>query len=51
MFHQEQPLVVTENRHLWWAIPKKVAYDYIPKRLHPEMKALEKAGAAVNPLW
>ena len=51
VFHQEQPLVVTENRHLWWAIPKKVAYDYIPKRLHPEMKALEKAGAAVNPLW
>ena len=51
VFHQEQPLVVTKNRHLWWAIPKKVAYDYIPKRLHPEMKALEKAGAAVNPLW
>lgn len=51
VFHQEQPLVVTENRHLWWAIPKKVAYDYIPKRLHPEMKALEKAGSAVNPLW
>lgn len=51
VFHQEQPLVVTENRHLWWAIPKKVAYDYIPKRLHPEMRALEKAGAAVNPLW
>ncbi|BDF66192.1 D-aspartate ligase [Oscillospiraceae bacterium] len=51
VFHQEQPLVVTENRHLWWAIPKKVAYDYIPQGLHPEMKALEKAGAAVNPLW
>ena len=51
VFHQEQPLVVTENRHLWWAIPKKVAYNYIPKRLHPEMRALEKSGSAVNPLW
>ena len=51
VFHQEQTLVVTENRHLWWSITNKVANDYIPKRLHPEMKALEKAGAAVNPLW
>ena len=49
--HRPQGLVVTRNRHLWWAIPKKVAYDYIPKRFHPEMKALERAGAAVNPLW
>ena len=51
VFHRPQELVLTENRHLWWAIPKKVAYDYIPKRFHPEMKALEKANAAVNPLW
>ena len=43
--------VLTQNRHLWMAIPRKVAYDYIPKRFHPEMKALEKAGAYVNPLW
>ncbi len=49
--HKEQPLVATENRHLWWAIPEKVAYDYIPRRFHPEMKALKQAGAAVNPLW
>ena len=47
---QPQP-VLAQNRHLWMAIPKKVAYDYIPKRFHPEMKALEKAGAYVNPLW
>ena len=51
VYHRDQELVVTRNRHLWWAIPKKVAYDYIPKRFHPEMKALERAGAAVNPLW
>lgn len=49
--HKSQELVTTQNRHLWMAIPKKVAYDYIPKRLHGEMKALEQAGAYVNPLW
>ena len=48
---RELPLVVTKNRHLWWAIPKKVAYDYISSRFHPEMKALDRAGASVNPLW
>lgn len=47
---QAEP-VLTQNRHLWMAIPRKVAYDYIPGRFHPEMKALEKAGAYVNPLW
>ncbi|MDD5938872.1 MAG: ATP-grasp domain-containing protein [Clostridiales bacterium] len=51
VFHREQPLVIPQNRHLWWSIPRKVAYDYIPKRIHPEMKELEKAGKAVNPLW
>ncbi|MEA4954459.1 MAG: ATP-grasp domain-containing protein [Pseudoflavonifractor sp.] len=51
VFHKEQPLVCTEDRHLWWAIPKQVAYDYIPSRFHGEMKALDQAGAAVNPLW
>ena len=50
--HKSQPEpVLTQNRHLWMAIPKKVAYDYIPKRFHEEMKALERAGAYVNPLW
>ena len=50
--HKPQPQpVLTQNRHLWMAIPRKVAYDYIPKRFHGEMKALEKAGAYVNPLW
>ena len=28
-----------------------MAYDYISSRFHPEMKALDKAGASVNPLW
>ena len=47
---QAEP-VLTQNRHLWMAIPKKVAYDYVSPRFHPEMKALERAGAYVNPLW
>lgn len=49
--HKSQELVTAQNRHLWMAIPKKVAYDYIPRRFHGEMKALEQAGAYVNPLW
>jgi len=49
--HKPQELVVAQNRHLWRSIPRKVAYDYIPKRFHPEMEALEKAGKAVDPLW
>ncbi|MCI8476830.1 MAG: ATP-grasp domain-containing protein [Oscillospiraceae bacterium] len=49
--HTPQPLVVTKNRHLWWAIPKKVAYDYIPSRFHAEMKTLDRNGASVNPLY
>ncbi len=43
--------VLADKRHLWWAIPKKVAYDYIPRWLHGEMEALEQAGQADNPLW
>ena len=49
--HKEQELVLCDNQSLWFAIPKKVAYDYIPKKYHAEMKALEKAGKSVNPLW
>ncbi|MCI8475316.1 MAG: ATP-grasp domain-containing protein [Oscillospiraceae bacterium] len=49
--HKPQELVVTKNRHLWWVLPKKVAYDYISPAFHQEMKALDKAGASVDPLW
>ncbi len=47
---REQPLTVTKNRHLWQVVPRQVAYDYVNPRYHEEMRALEKAGAAVNPL-
>ena len=45
------PLTVTQNRHMWRVIPQSVAYDYIPKRFHGEMKALIDAGAVVHPLF
>ena len=49
--HKEQPLVTCQNRHLWWVLPPKVAYDYTPSRYHAEMKALVDANAVVDPLW
>ena len=44
-------LTITKNRHLWWVIPPKVAYDYVNPRYHQEMKALQARNAAVNPLF
>lgn len=49
--HKPQPLVVTKNRHLWRVIPQSVAYDYIPKAHHGDMKALIDAGKVTNPLF
>ncbi len=51
MEHKPQKLVMANQRHLWRSIPRGVAYGYIPKRLHGEMRELEKAGKAVDPLW
>lgn len=45
------PLVVNENRSLWRVIPQKVAYDYISREYHSQMKALIDAGKWVNPLF
>jgi len=49
--HKSCPLTVTQNRHLWWVVPKGVAYDYVNPRYHEEMRALDQAGASVNPLY
>ena len=49
--HKPAELLVTKNRHMWRVIPQSVAYDYIPKKFHGEMKALIDAGAVVNPLY
>ena len=42
---KELSLTVTKNQSLWRMIPKFVAYKFIPKRYHAQMKALVKAGA------
>ena len=44
-------LTITKNRHLWWVIPPKVAYDYVNPKYHEEMKALQAHNAVVNPLF
>ena len=49
--HKPCALTMTQNRHLWWVIPPKVAYHYVNPRYHQEMRALERANAAVNPLF
>ena len=49
--HKSCELTITKNRHMWRVIPRSVAYDYIPKRFHGEMKALEEQNAVVNPLF
>ena len=49
--HKPCALTMTQNRHLWWVIPPKAAYDYVNPRYHQEMRALERANAAVNPLF
>ena len=35
---------------LWMVVPRGVAFGYTPKQYHGQMKALIRAGAAVNPL-
>lgn len=44
-------LTVTKNRYLWRVIPRKVAYDYVNRKYHQEMRALEERSAVVNPLF
>jgi len=48
--HRPQELVVTKNRHLWQVVPMKVIQDHVNPAYLPEVKALRKAGAWVNPL-
>ena len=42
---REMPLTVTNNRTIWRMIPRGLAYKYIPRRYHDEMRALFKSGA------
>lgn len=50
----EKPLElkVVEEEHLWWVIPKRVAFKYIPsQKYRVAMRALIRQGKVVNPLF
>lgn len=42
---RDMPLTITNNRSIWRMIPRGLAYQFIPKRYHQEMRALFRAGA------
>ena len=42
---KDLPLTVVKNQSLWRMIPRCLAYEFIPKNYHPQMKALIRAGA------
>ena len=42
---RELPLVITKNRSLWRMVPRQVAFQFIPKNYHEEMRGLIRAGA------
>ena len=48
---KDGPLVINEKRSLWRVVPQKVAYDYISRAYHGQMKSLISAGQWVNPLF
>ena len=47
---KDPPFLITENQSLWRMIPKFLAFRYIPKAYHPQMKALIRAGASSHSL-
>ena len=42
---KDLPLTVVKNQSLWRMIPRVLAYEFIPKNYHPQMKALIRLGA------
>ena len=42
---KDLPLTVVKNQSLWRMIPRCLAYEFIPKNYHPQMKVLVRAGA------
>ena len=47
---KELPFLMTKNRALWRMVPRKVAFKFTPKKYHPEMRGLIKAGADCHSL-
>lgn len=50
VLERDQPFVSRCEKALWSVVPLSVAYKYTPRRYHPEMKALVKAGKVTNSL-
>ena len=42
---KDLPFVLADNPSLWRVVPRKVAFQFTPKKYHQEMKALIRAGA------
>lgn len=42
---RDLPLTVVKNHSIWRMIPRGLAYEFIPKRYHGEIKALFRAGS------
>ena len=42
---RDMPPAITSSRSIWRMIPRRLAYRYIPRRYHDEMRALFKSGA------
>ena len=47
---KELPFTITRNQSLWRMVPKNVAFKFIPKTYHKQMKALLHSGAATHSL-
>ncbi len=48
---EKKPLEITKNRSFWTMAPKWIAFRFIPKQYHQEIKSLISAGAYTNPLY
>ncbi|HCO62371.1 MAG TPA: ATP-grasp domain-containing protein [Clostridiales bacterium] len=42
--HKDLPLTVVQDRTIWRMIPRRLAYTFIPKAYHSQMKALFRRG-------
>ncbi|MDE6589280.1 MAG: ATP-grasp domain-containing protein, partial [Oscillospiraceae bacterium] len=42
---KDLPLTVVKDRSIWRMIPRRLAFEFIPRSYHQEMKALFQAGA------
>jgi len=47
---KELPFTITKNQSLWRMVPKKVAFKFVPKAYHQQMKALIRAKASCHSL-